>query len=807
MVSVHQFIHRLPAAALLLAVVSASPAADAGEIEPLPLSAVRLTGGPLKHAQDLDHRYLLELEPDRMMAYMRERAGLEPKAEPYGGWDGAGRQLTGHIAGHYLSAVSLMYAATGDEVLKLRANYLVDEMKAVQEARGTGYIGALLGNDRRRGNGAATEGESDLVDGETLFGRIAKGTIESGGFDLNGMWAPWYVQHKLIAGLRDAYRFTGNDEALQVEVRLAEWCESVVGGLTDEQAQQMLRTEFGGMNEVLVDLYADTGDDRWLTLSQTFRDDTLIDPIAAGDNVLPGKHGNTQVPKFVGSLDRYRQTGDEVAGDAARNFWQFVVDDHTFATGGHGYDEYFGPADALSGQVDGTGQRSQSLRTAESCNVYNMLKLTRGLFAVEPRVEYADFHERALLNHVLSSIHPDRGDVCYMVPVGPGVTHEYSGKFDSFTCCVGTGMESHALHGDGIYHVDGAERLWVSLYASSTARWDEADVTLEVETDMPLGDDATIRLAMDDPKAFALSLRRPAWAGDGFEVSVNGEPIEDLGAPGSFVDLDRDWNDGDTIEVTLPHSLRVERLEDNSDRVAIFYGPLVLAGDFGAGDRRERLEQFPTFSHAGEPIGEWLDPVEGEAGVYTAGLANGETVTLQPFYTLHDHRYSIYFDLLSEDAWAKRQAEHEAEEAQRRRIEARTIAYVQLGQMQPERDYNFRDDPANPTEPFRDHGEPGRRGGKWLAIDVPLEGVSASKISVIMDGRSPAENLIVTADDRRLEDPEREAAEGSSVATLSYPLPDPAAGDLMTIQIRVPDGDALPAIYGIRVLRKDESAR
>ena len=382
-----------------------------------------MTGGPLKHAQDLELEYLLALEPNRMLAFLRRSAKLEPKAQGYGGWDGDGRQLTGHIAGHYLSGVSLAWAATGDPRFKERANYIVNELKLIQDAQGDGYLGALM--DRNR------------IDGKLLFQELTKGIIRSGGFDLNGMWSPWYVQHKIFAGLRDAYRYTGNRMALDVEIKFAAWAEAILAPLSDEQIQRMLATEFGGMNEVLADLYADTGDTRWLALAGKFHHVAIIDRLAEMKDILPGTHGNTKIPKLYGALKVYLYTGNETEGTAAKYFWDEVTQHHTFATGGNTRNEYFGQPDQLSNMVDG--------RTAETCNVYNMIKMARTLFSMQPDVRYADYHERALFNHILASQDPDDGRVCYMVPVGRGVQHEYQGKFQSFTCCVGSAMESHAL--------------------------------------------------------------------------------------------------------------------------------------------------------------------------------------------------------------------------------------------------------------------------------------------------------------------------------------------------------------------------
>src|SRR5437667_6033528 len=350
-------------APLLVEAEARAPRARSGEVvkaRPLPLSAVRLLAGPLKHAQELDASYLLALEPDRMLAYYRDRAGLRPKAKPYGGWDGDGKNLTGHIAGHYLSAVSLMYAATGDARFKERADYIVKELKEVQDANGDGYLGALA-NGRER------------------FKEVANGNIRSGGFDLNGLWSPWYVLHKDYAGLRDAYRFAGNRTALDLETKFAAWAEGILVKLNDAQIQKMLNTEFGGMNEVLADLYADTGDKRWLALSYRFEHHAVLDPLKRHQDRLAGLHGNTQVPKVMGSLARFIYTGDAGDGFAAGFFWDRVAQHHSYATGGHGKDEYFGEPDKLSDRVDG--------RTAETCNVYNMLKMTRKPIALSPDIE------------------------------------------------------------------------------------------------------------------------------------------------------------------------------------------------------------------------------------------------------------------------------------------------------------------------------------------------------------------------------------------------------------------------------------
>lgn len=660
---------------------------------PLPLSAVRLRGGPLKRAQDLNAQYLLRLEPDRMMAYYRARAGLKPKAEGYGGWDGDGRNLTGHIAGHYLSAVSLMYASTGDTRFKERADYIVREMEEVQNKHGDGYLGALAG-------------------GKEQMTEVSRGNIRSSSFDLNGLWAPWYVLHKTFAGLRDAYRYTGNRAALDVEARFAAWTEGILSRLDDAQLQQMLNTEFGGMTEVLADLYADTGDKRWLALSHRFDHRAVVEPLSREQNILPGLHGNTQVPKLLGSLARYAYTGDKTDGAAARFFWDLVVNHHTFATGGHGKDEYFGPPDALSDRIDG--------RTAETCNIYNMIKMTRRLFALHPDIKYAEFHERALFNHILASIDPEDGRTCYMVPVGRGVQREYQRMFNDFTCCVGSGMESHALHGEGIYYESG-DKLWVNLYAPSTVEWTAAGVDVIMDTDFPEGESVSLKLALKASRELTLALRRPSWAEKGFSVKINGQTVKDMTGPGSFIEIKRRWKSGDTVSVTLPRTLRLEPLRDNPRVSAILWGPLVLAGDLGPEPERDGSWQavsVPSLVAAPRPPAEWLKPVAGKPGYFrSVGVGREQDVELAPFYRLHRRTYSVYWNLFTPDEWEKKSVEIAAERERLRKREAATIGFAQPGRAQSG-DFNQQ---GEETSPARVAGRPGLRSKKWFSFDLPVD--------------------------------------------------------------------------------------
>jgi DUF1680 family protein len=771
---------------------SAQPANPALDFEqrlvkarPLPLDSVRLTGGPLKHAQDLELEYLLALEPDRMLAFLRRSAKLEPKAQGYGGWDGDGRQLTGHIAGHYLSGISLAWADTGDVRFKERVNYIVNELKLIQDAQGDGYLGALMDNSR--------------IDGKLLFQQLSKGMIRSGGFDLNGMWSPWYVQHKIFAGLRDAYRYTGNRTALDVEIKFAAWAESVLAPLNDEQIQRMLATEFGGMNEVLADLYADTGDVRWLALAGKFHHAAVVDRLAEQKDILPSIHGNTQVPKLYGALKVYMYTGNPIEGAAAKYFWDEVAQHHTFATGGNTRNEYFGQPDHLSPMIDG--------RTAETCNIYNMLKMARTLFSLGADVRYADYHERALFNHILASQDPDDGRVCYMVPVGRGVQHEYQGKFQSFTCCVGSAMESHGLHADGLYYESG-DKLWVNLYTPSTAEWKSEGVKVEVATDLPIGQTATVKVTPLAPKKFTLALRRPYWAAGGFIVRVNGKVVKTTTPADSYVEIARTWRAGDTVDLVMPKTLRKEPLADNPNRFAVMWGPLVLAGDLGAESRtRPSAPDAPVLVAPEQPVSNWLKPVDGKPGAFrTTGVGLKQEIDFVPFYQLPRRKYAVYWDMYTPAEWTKRETEVRASEEKQKKLDAATVGFAQPGQMQAERDANQQGDGSAPV---RAEDRFGRSASKWFSFDLaadpshPLTLIVAfsndnrgqTSCDLLVDGKKVGEHT----GQRR--SPEQEIR----FFDIEYPIPAELVADKrkITVRFEATNGRSTPSVFGVRVVRSD----
>jgi DUF1680 family protein len=612
-----------------------------------------------------DKAYLLLLEPDRLLAGFRVNAGLQPKGERYGGWEK--ESLAEHSLGHYLSAVSLMYAATGDQRLRERADYIISELAACQASSGNGYLAAF-------------------ENGREAFGQIAKGDIRPRRFYLNGIWAPWYTMHKIIAGLRDAYLLADSKQALEVAGRLADWAAATTKGLSRDQFQYMLECEHGGMNEALADLYALSGEQKYLDLARRFHHEAVLEPLSLGVDDLEGLHGNTQIPKVIGAARLYELTGERSYRDIARFFWKTVTSHHTFAIGGHGDNEYFGVPGRLSVML--------SSHTAETCNTYNMLKLTTRLFAWSPGEELASYYERALYNHILASQHPETGMMCYFVPLRQGARKRFSTPRDSFWCCVGTGMENHARYGESIYWRDG-NAVYVNLFIASRLEWPEQNFVLRQETRFP--EEAATKFVFENeqPAGIELRIRRPSWAEDGFAVSVNGSP-ETPAQQNGYVILKRGWKRGDTIEVRLPMKLRPEPLPDDPNKVALLYGPVVLAGLLGEGgnnDKEEEAEETaiaPYFQPASADVEDWVQPVAGTPLRFkTQGAGKPNDVELAPLYHVANQTYSVYWDLMTPRLLAKREEEAARDRERLANLDSRTIDKLFFGDEAAEKGRNL----------------------------------------------------------------------------------------------------------------------
>ncbi len=597
------------------------------EAEEFRLEDVRLLDGPFKHAMLKDAEYLLRLDADRLLSGFRKEAGLKPKAEAYGGWESM--TIAGHSLGHYLSACALMFAATGDVRFRERVNYIIAELDECQRSNGNGYVAAI-------------------PNGKKIFQEVSAGDIRVKPFDLNGGWVPWYTLHKLFAGLLDVHRYLQSKQALGITVKLADWAGTTVAKLNEEQFQRMLGCEHGGMNEVLAELYARTGNEKYLQLSRRFHHKAVLEPLASREDRLQGLHANTQIPKLIGLARRYELTLDAGDKTAAEFFWQRVVRHHTYVNGGNSDGERFGPPDKLSDRL--------SANTSETCNTYNMLKLTRHLFEWNASAEYADYYERALYNHILASQDPNDGMVCYYVPMKAGSKKLYSKPFDDFWCCVGTGMENHAKYGEAIYFRN-RNTLWVNLFIPSEMNWREKGLSIRQETRYPEGDKINFTVKAQRPTNFSLRLRYPVWANN-VSVAVNGRPETITAKPGSFIEIKRTWKAGDRVELTIPMSLRLETMPDNPRRVAILYGPTVLAGELGPEDDGTSVSLIPALMTGDRPVSEWIKPAAGSITFQTASAGRPNEFKLYPFYRMHHKRYAVYWDLLNEQQWVEREVNY-----------------------------------------------------------------------------------------------------------------------------------------------------
>jgi DUF1680 family protein len=670
------------ACCLTLAAQAAGPSAAATPAQLPPLTSVRLLEGPFADAVKANRKYLLALEPDRLLAPFFREAGLEAKAKPYGNWESSG--LDGHTAGHYLSALATMVASgadTSEGELKRRLDYTVSELERCQQAASDGYLGGVPGS-------------------QELWKAIASGRVES----INRKWVPWYNLHKTYAGLRDAFWLTGNPQARKILVRCGDWCEQVTARLSDGQMQQMLGQEHGGINEVLADIYVITGDQKYLRLAQRFNHKALQDPLNRHQDQLTGKHANTQIPKVVGFERIATLTGDQEADEGARYFWENVTGRRSLAFGGNSVSEHFNDPKDFSRMLE-------HREGPETCNTYNMLQLTKQLFASRPDAAYADFYERALYNHILASINIERPGFVYFTPIRPQHYRVYSQPDQGFWCCVGTGIENPGRYGEFIY-AQATNGLYVNLFIASEITVSNLGLTLRQETSFPDEARTKLTLRLKRPAEFTLHIRHPRWvAGGAFSVKVNGQSVVVASTPSSYAALRRVWRDGDRVEVELPMETTVERLPDGSDWVAILRGPIVLAAPSGTNDLRGLyandsrmghvaagplvpLDRVPVLLASAGDVPRHVQP-DSAAGPLHFRLTEvveppaAEGLPLMPFFRLHEARYQMYWQLTTKTQLAARKEHLAAEEHTKVARDASTLDRVAPGEQQSEVEHDL----------------------------------------------------------------------------------------------------------------------
>jgi len=579
--------------------------------------------------QTLD--YMLALDFDRLLHNFRLNAGLPSSAAPLYNRESPTNGWRGHYVGHFLSASGQMYATTRDARIKSKADAIVAELAKCQARLGEqGYLSAFP---------------------ESSFDDLEQGRPAA---------VIWYALHKIMAGLLDAHEHLQNQQALDVLEKMAAWVDWRTGRLPEDQMQRTLQTEFGGMNEVLANLSAVRKNPRYLEVAKRFDHHVVVDPASQGRDTLAGLHANTQIPKFIGAARQFELTGDPYYRDAALFFWQQVALHRSYVTGGNSVSEHFRtPPDVLASELTDL--------TQETCNTYNMLKLTSHLFGWYAEPQYADFYERAFLNHILATPHPSEGSPLYYLGMQPGQWKAHFVPHEGFFCCCGTGLENFAKLGEGFYFHDG-QSLWVNLFFASEVRWREKGVVLRQETRFP--DEAGVRLIVQSksPAAFSLKVRIPYWA-ENVSFSINGKPFQphEKLAPSSYAKIDRTWKDGDRVDVQLPMRLHLQAIPDDTNLAAIMYGPLVLAGELGTQDLDpKRLYSEDKFLHGGFPsiavpelagdrhaLEKWIQPVRAAdkpLAFHTVNAGRPNDVILSPFYRLFDQRYCIYWHLPAAEA-------------------------------------------------------------------------------------------------------------------------------------------------------------
>ncbi len=612
--------------------------------EPFPMTQVRLLPNSIYYdAQEWNRGYMARLAADRLLYTFRANAGLPVgPAKPLGGWEQPengqrSSELRGHFSGHFLSA-SAQLAASGDKEAKAKADYMVAELAKCQEKLGGKYLSAFP---------------------TTWFDRLERG---------ERVWAPFYTIHKIMAGMFDMYRLTGNKQALQVLEGMAAWADEWTAPKTEEQMQRILTIEFGGIAETLYNLTAATDDDRWARVGDRFQKKSFINPLASRRDELRGLHVNTHLPQTIAAARRYEISGDVRFHDVAGYLFYEVTSARSYVTAGTSNAEsWLAPPRRLAAEL------KLSVNTAECCCAYNMLKLTRHVYSWNPAPAYFDYYERSLLNHRIGTILPKVGHTQYYLSLAPGAWKTFNSEDQSFWCCTGSGVEEYSKLNDSIYWRDN-EGLYVNLFIPSELDWAEKGFKLRQETNYPESQHIALTVTAARPNRMAMRLRIPGWLQSAPTVKLNGKVLDASAAPGSYLTLNRTWKTGDKVEMELPMHLHVETMPDDPQMQAFLYGPLVLAGDLG-GDGLTQANvmgpnmrvgaantvqsgsplgpsnrtppvpaiDIPTFRAAGADPSSWIKPAGKPLVFRTTGQQ--ADVTLVPLNSLFDRRYSVYWQV------------------------------------------------------------------------------------------------------------------------------------------------------------------
>lgn len=741
------------------------------------LKDVRLTGeSPFRHAMKINGDYILSLKADRLLNRFYKNSGLKPKDSAYGGWESEG--LSGHTLGHYLSACSMMYASEKDPRFKQKIDYIVDELIKCQDARKTGYVGAIPKED-------------------SIFYGVQRGEIKSGGFDLNGGWAPWYTVHKVMAGLVDAYLYGNNTKALGVAVKMADWVGTIVNPLNEEQRLKMLRCEFGGMNDILANIYAITGNKKYLDLSYKFYDDFVMKPLAEGKpDPLAGKHSNTNIPKAIGSARQYTLTANKSDAVIAERTWDILVNHHSYVTGGNGNYEYLGQPGKLNDAL--------SDNTAESCCIYNMLKLTGHLFAWKPSATLMNYFERALYNDILASQNPKTAMMLYFEPLRMGAKKQFSDSLHSFTCCVGSGMENHTKYTENIYFEGADGSLYVNLFIPSQLNWRRKGVSILQNTSYPENSTTRFTVTTQKPSTFSFKIRRPWWAKGIPVVKINGKTVNSTINDEGYIVVTNKWRNNDKIDLSFEMNLYAEAMPDNANRVALMYGPLVLAGNLGT-QMPDPVYGIPVLLTDNRNITDWIvKDNKAPLTFHTKNTGKPFDVTLTPFYKNINNHYSVYWDYFTNADWLAKQAEYEAEKKRQQLIEAQTIDNFRIGEMQPERDHNLKVSGESYVDAaYGRSGREVRRDGSF-SFDMKVEAGPTTALLVSYIGDDKGRSFDILVDEVKVASVELKGGKPGKFFDEEYIIPTDLLKDKKTVRVKVQatNGRTAGRVFGVRTIRK-----
>ena len=762
-----------------------------------PLVDVKLLDGPFKHAQDLNIHVLLEYDTDRLIAPFRKEAGLPEKAKLYPNWAG----LDGHVGGHYLSALAMNYASTGNAECKKRMEYMISELKACQEANdknhpdwGKGYVGGAPNSQQ-------------------IWSTLQKGDFAA----YRGAWVPWYNVHKLYSGLRDVWLYAGNEDAKDIFLKFCDWGINITANLSDEQMQQMLDTEHGGMNETFADAYQMTGDEKYMVAAKRFSHRMLLDAMAAGNDNLDNKHANTQVPKAVGFQRIAELSKDKKYIDAGSFFWETVTGNRSLAFGGNSRREFFPSVASCTDFVN-------DVEGPETCNSYNMLKLTEDLFRMNPQAKYADYYERTMYNHILSTQHPEHGGYVYFTPARPRHYRVYSAPDEAMWCCVGSGMENHGKYSQFIYTHQN-DSLFLNLFVASELNWREKGIKIVQETLFP--NEETTRLKITDGAAkFKLMVRYPSWVKEGaLKITVNGKPVEFNAKPSSYVAVERNWKKGDEVQIILPMHNSIEKMPNVPNYIAIMHGPILLGAKTGtedlkglvaddgrwahiAGGERLPVDKAPIIiENSVDDIAGKLTPVKDKPLAFTASLnmENKANIELEPFYRIHDSRYMIYWMWLTDSQYKNYIDSLAIVENERMELQKRTIDFVAPGEQQPEADHQMEKLKSN-TGNFHDEFWRDARNDGYFSYNMTTNAETGLSLIVRYWGAEWGNRKFdIFIDNEKLVTEDNTSRwNQSQFQEVQYEIPDSMVKDKKQIRVKFQalPGNTAGAVHYIRLVRE-----